>query len=316
MARKHKHEEHLNAEAWAIPYGDLVTLLLALFVVMYAMSSVNEGKYRVLSESLSEAFHGTPKSSKPIQIGDQATQGIGGAPMSPPSRPKREPAGTGTPESLRRMNEILPKTGVALPLPVATAADASRTGDREALRRIAREVEQALGELIREQLVMVQRKADHLEIEIKTDILFASGVGTVAGPARPVLDQLGRILADFPNPIRVEGHTDDMPIATAAFPSNWELSAARATSVVHVLIGAGLAPQRLSVAGFGEFQPVVANDSAANRNRNRRVVLVVLAGEEPPAGLNTTAAAEADRMPAAPAVTSAGVGQALAAAAP
>ena len=93
MAKKHKHEEHLNAEAWAIPYGDLVTLLLALFVVMYAMSSVNEGKYRVLSESLNEAFHGTPKSSRPIQIGDQPTRGVGGSPMSPPPRPRQEPAG-------------------------------------------------------------------------------------------------------------------------------------------------------------------------------------------------------------------------------
>ena len=71
MARKHKHEEHLNAEAWAIPYGDLVTLLLALFVVMYAMSSVNEGKYRVMSEAMTEAFHGTPRTLKPVQVGDK-----------------------------------------------------------------------------------------------------------------------------------------------------------------------------------------------------------------------------------------------------
>ncbi|MDP3858384.1 MAG: flagellar motor protein MotD [Stagnimonas sp.] len=280
MARKRKHEEHLNAEAWAIPYGDLVTLLLALFVVMYAMSSVNEGKYRVLSESLNEAFHGTPRSSRPIQIGEQTTHGIGGAPLSPPPRPRQEPAGTGVPNALSRLAAIPDPPGLALPLSVARPNDTARPGEREALRRIAREVEQALGDLIRDQVVTVQRKQNQLEIEIKTDILFASGVAAIAEPARPVLGKLGAILSAFPNPIRVEGYTDDMPIATAVFPSNWELSAARATSVVHVLIASGLAPQRLSVTGYGEFRPVVANDSIASRNRNRRVVLVVLAGDE------------------------------------
>lgn len=279
MARKHKHEEHLNAEAWAIPYGDLVTLLLALFVVMYAMSSVNEGKYRVLSESLNEAFHGTPRVSRPIQIGEQSAHGIGGAPAAAPSRPRREQGGTGMPDSLHGLGAVLPSAGVPLPMKERgeSAADA---GEREALRRIAHEVEAALGDLISKDIIIVRRKDNRLEIEIKTDILFASGVAAVAEPARPVLAKLGGILAQFPNRIRVEGHTDDMPIATAAFPSNWELSAARATSVVHVLIGAGLLPERLSVAGYGEFQPVVANDSAEHRNRNRRVVLVVLASED------------------------------------
>lgn len=276
MARKHKHEEHLNAEAWAIPYGDLVTLLLALFVVMYAMSSVNEGKYRVLSESLNEAFHGTPRVSRPIQVGEQSSHGIGGAPAPSPSRPRREQGGTGMPDSLHGLGAVLPSPGV--PLPVKERVD--EAGQRDALRRIAREVEAALGELISKDVVIVRRKDNRLEIEIKTDILFASGVAAIAEPARPVLVKLGGILAQFPNRIRVEGHTDDMPIATAAFPSNWELSAARATSVVHVLIGAGLLPARLSVAGYGEFQPVVANDSVEHRNRNRRVVLVVLASEE------------------------------------
>lgn len=294
MARKHKHEEHLNAEAWAIPYGDLVTLLLALFVVMYAMSSVNEGKYRVLSESLSEAFHGTPKSSRPIQIGEQATRGIGGAPMSPPTRAKGEPAGTGTPDAIRQLGRIAPPPGVAFPTPVSAPAERAQAADREVLRRIAREVEQALGALIRDDLVVVQRKRSQLEIEIKTDILFSSGVAAIADPALPVLTELGRILAQFPNPIRIEGHTDDQPIATAAYPSNWELSAARASSVLHVLVTAGLPSPRLSVTGYGEFRPLVANDSPENRNRNRRVVVLVLASEEPGAPGTTTAETEAD----------------------
>lgn len=302
MARKHKHEEHLNAEAWAIPYGDLVTLLLALFVVMYAMSSVNEGKYRVLSESLNEAFHGTPRVSRPIQIGEQSAHGIGGAPPAAPSRPRREQGGTGMPDSLHGLGAVLPSAGVPLPMKERgeSAADA---GEREALRRIAHEVEAALGDLISKDIIIVRRKDNRLEIEIKTDILFASGVAAVAEPARPVLAKLGGILAHFPNRIRVEGHTDDMPIATAAFPSNWELSAARATSVVHVLIGAGLLPEQLSVAGYGEFQPAVANDSVEHRNRNRRVVLVILASEEggDPLAVRTEATVSDSAEVAAPA---------------
>jgi len=115
-----------------------------------------------------------------------------------------------------------------------------------------------------------------LEIEINTDILFPSGAGAFAPAAEPVLDKLAEVLKPFPNPIRVEGHTDDRPIRTAAFPSNWELSAARAASVVHQFTKAGIDPLRLEIVGFGEFHPRQPNDSNENRNANRRVAILVL----------------------------------------
>lgn len=292
MARKHKHEEHLNAEAWAIPYGDLVTLLLALFVVMYAMSSVNEGKYRVMSESMNEAFHGTPRTFKPVQAGDKNLRGSGAASKIDLTRqPPKQVSIGGLHRDLQNPQVMPGVVSKALPQPQVMPAGSSgyRDGGKQALARIARAVEQAMEGLIAEKLVTVRRKATTLEIEIKTDILFDSGVAAVAPLARPVLLRLGEILKPFENPLRVEGHTDDVPIATLSYPSNWELSAARAASVVHVLLAAGVTPERLSVGGFGEYRPVADNTTAGGRNANRRVVLVVLADESTGPGLPTLA---------------------------
>ncbi|MES2682436.1 MAG: flagellar motor protein MotD [Pseudomonadota bacterium] len=282
MARKHKHEEHLNAEAWAIPYGDLVTLLLALFVVMYAMSSVNEGKYRVMSEAMSEAFHGTPRTLKPVQVGDKNERGLGAASrVDLMQRPPKQVSIAGLHRDLKNPSVVVSEIKTALPSPqnMPSGSSGYRDGGKQSLARIAKEVEKAMQGLIRQNLIVVRRKATFLEIEIKTDILFASGVAHVSTVARPVLLELGHILKPFNNPLRVEGHTDNMPIATASYPSNWELSSARAASVVHVLLDASVTPNRLSVGGFGEYQPVAENLTAQGRNANRRVVIVVLAAE-------------------------------------
>jgi chemotaxis protein MotB len=131
-----------------------------------------------------------------------------------------------------------------------------------------------------------------LEIEINTDILFPSGSGAFSSSAEPVLDKLAEVLKPFPNPIRVEGHTDDRPIHTAAFPSNWELSAARAASVVHQFTKQGIDPLRLEIVGFGEFHPRQANTSNEGRNANRRVAVLVLEAVSPTEA--TTARTTAD----------------------
>ena len=261
MARRRSHEEHSNHEAWAIPYGDLVTLLLALFVVLYSMSSVNEGKYRVLSDSLNEAFGGRPRSPSPIQIGDNPQHGAVPTLVSLLPRPGAGSGAGGTRISPLRM-----------PLP---SYGQPRGGARD-LGRMAAEVEKAMGSLVDRQLVSVRANGLRLEIEIRADILFPSGVAELSEPARPVLARIAAVLAPFPNAVRVEGHTDNLPIATRAFPSNWQLSSARAASVVALFMADGLDPKRLSVAGFGEFQPKAANDTPEGRNANRRVLIVVL----------------------------------------
>jgi len=261
MARKQKHEDHVNHEAWAIPYGDLVTLLFALFTVMYAMSSVNEGKFRVLSDAMIAAFNGAPKSMRPLNIGEPE-----------PGKGGEKPLIGITPTALIKIKN----QNTVTPIPKPQSPDVPGS-----LIRMERQVQDAMRALIDAKLITVKRESMWLEIEINTDILFPSGSGAFSSSAEPVLNKLAEVLKPFPNPIRVEGHTDDRPIHTAAFPSNWELSAARAASVVHQFTQEGIDPLRLEIVGFGEFHPRQANTSAEGRNANRRVAVLVLEAVAP-----------------------------------
>jgi Flagellar motor protein len=274
MARRHKHEEHTNHEAWAIPYADLLTLLLAFFVVMYAMSSINEGKYRVLSDSLVAAFRGAPRTLEPIQVGEK-TQGSGAdIHMTIVQQAMLE----GQPREL-----LAPI--VDSPIIRERSGQSPRSARHaEALESVALEVERAMAGLIEKELIVVRRQGMWVEVEIRTDILFPSGVATLSPDAVRILEQLAETLKPFPNPIRVEGHTDNVPINTRAFPSNWELSAARAASVVHLFMKEGIEPNRLAVIGLGEYRPRATNATAEGRNSNRRVVLVILSADDKPEG--------------------------------
>lgn len=310
MARRHKHEEHTNHEAWAIPYGDLITLLLAFFVVMYAMSSVNEGKYRVLSDSLVAAFRGSPKTLQPIQVGDKSRGSGADIHMSIVQQAMLE----GEPREMFQ-HIVEAQTGKQANSTVATPSNnpddkgtiSVRHADEAAeLDKVADQVEQAMSELIQKDLIVVRRHGVWVEVEIRTDILFPSGVATLTPNAADVLKQLAQTLKPFPNPIRVEGHTDNRPISTMAFPSNWELSAARAASVVHLFMEQGMDPARLAVIGLGEYRPTHPNDTPDGRNANRRVVLVILGGNGMPEGNyagqrgDISAQAEPATDPAAP----------------
>ncbi|RYZ65523.1 MAG: flagellar motor protein MotD, partial [Proteobacteria bacterium] len=180
--RRHRHEEHSNHESWAIPYGDLVTLLLAFFVVMYAISSVNDGKYRVLSDSLVEAFQGTPRTNEPIQVGEKA-------------------AGTGASTQVSVIQQAIldsqPRNLINTPGPPGGAEDAAL-----AIRRTGEQIELALGSLIDADLLTVKRKGAWIEVEIRTDILFGSGSAVLSQAASPVLSQVAATLKPLPNLLR------------------------------------------------------------------------------------------------------------------
>jgi chemotaxis protein MotB len=238
MARHKKHEEHENHERWAIPYGDLVTLLLAFFVVMYSISQVNEGKYRVVSDSLNAAFRGEPTTVAPIEIGRPAATTLA-API------------VQLPNDMKLM----------------------------AMRQLAAQAEQAMAPLIMQGLVDVQSRDGKLTIAIRSDILFTSGSAALSAESQPVIRLLGEVLGGFAVDIRVEGHTDNVPVVGGQYASNWELSSARAVSVVKLLIDDGVAPARLSAVGYGEFHPALPNSTPDGRNANRRVVLAVEATE-------------------------------------
>jgi chemotaxis protein MotB len=271
--QRRKHEEHANHEAWAIPYADLLTLLLAFFVVMYAISSVNAGKYRVLSDSLFAAFRGAPRTMEPIQVGDrqvgtgadmQATV-VQQAMLQGHAQSRLAPVAVET--GLSRTSGDS-QTGLKLPSQAAAAA--------AALSHLADQIEAAMSGLVKKDMVTVRRNDFWIEVEMRTDVLFPSGSAQLATGAVDVIEQLGSVLAPFPNPVRVEGHTDNVPIKTAVFFSNWELSAARAGSVVRVLANHGVAPERLAVIGYGEQRPAQPNITSQGRNANRRVIVVIL----------------------------------------
>ncbi|GLQ99889.1 flagellar motor protein MotD [Dyella mobilis] len=273
--RRHKHEEHANHEAWVIPYADLLTLLLALFVVLYAMSSVNTTKYRALAQAISSAFNGSRAVIQPVT----------------PSAPSSTPVPTTKPAPIPRSplaQMLLPRLTQHIDTPNSTPGtptDQNKTKQSEEqqnLDRIRNEVERALQPLIDKNLVSVRRTPNWLEIEIRTDILFPSGVATLSPTANQVLTSLGDILAPFANPLRVEGYTDDVPIDTAVYPSNWELSAARAASVARLFAQHGVEPERLGIVGWGQYRPAADNDSVDGRNKNRRVLVVVLSDKAAP----------------------------------
>ena len=271
MARKRRHEEHENHERWLISYADFITLLFAFFVVMYSVSSVNEGKYRVLSESLTAAFRSPAKSMQPVQMGTPAK-----SPLHDNVAVKQAP----TPV-------MLPNIPVPKPKPPLAGPDKGQGkaagGDRaeRTLDAIAKEIEQAMGDLIRAGLVKVRRNPHAVEVEINTNVLFPTGSATLTPPARAVVNQLANVLRGFTHSIHVEGFTDDLPISSALFPSNWELSAGRAASVVHLFTEAGIAPERMVAMGYGQYRPVADNGTPEGRTRNRRVVLVIQATSAP-----------------------------------
>ncbi|MFD0738969.1 flagellar motor protein MotD [Lysobacter koreensis] len=307
MARKHQHEDHVNHEAWAIPYGDLVTLLLAFFVVMYSISSVNEGKYRAVSDALSSAFGGTPRTISPLQLGQAQQRGSAFDRPSPQTAGGKSGPAAASPVTLVRVKQALdmPTFGKQTRTQ-ATAQAAAQRALRERdqqLNSLGTKIQHALTELVRQKLVTVRRGRTFLEVEIQSDILFASGVAEPSAVATATVRKLAAVLHGAPNALRVEGYTDDRPIRTAQFLSNWELSAARAASVVHVLAAEGVNAQRMAVVGYGEHQPIADNTTDAGRNANRRVLLVILAAPQGPDAVpetGPTIALEPQPAPEAP----------------
>ncbi|MBC9250453.1 flagellar motor protein MotD [Pseudomonas alcaligenes] len=243
MARRRHHEEHENHERWLVSYADFITLLFAFFVVMYSISSINEGKYKVLSESLVGVFSEPERSTKPIAVGDE--------------RPH-------TTEPDRSMVEDNPNSTTAIDSPGA-----------DPLQEIASSVQEAFGDLINSNQLTVRGNELWIEIELNSSLLFPSGDAVPNDMAFTLVEKVAKILAPYQNPVHIEGFTDNQPISSAQFPSNWELSTARAASIVRMLAADGVDPARMAAVGYGEFQPVADNATAEGRARNRRVVLVI-----------------------------------------
>ena len=258
MARKRAPEEHENHERWLVSYADFITLLFAFFVVMYSISSVNEGKFRVLSHSLVASFSSQSRSLNPVQFGTASTS----LPISPASL-NRTPIKLDLPESMEKGAIKVDQPEIARESPE--------------INEIGQKVNNALNELLKTELVSVRKSENWLEIEINSKVLFSSGSSDLSPSARPMLRALSNVLKGRKNKIHVEGFTDNLPIKNSIYPSNWELSAARSATVVRLFATYGITPTNLASIGFGQYQPKVANDTPEGRSTNRRVVIVVIA---------------------------------------
>jgi chemotaxis protein MotB len=271
MARRHRHEEHENHERWLVSYADFITLLFAFFVVMYAISSVNEGKYRVLSDSLENTFgESPPQTLEPIQVGELAR--MPEVDLADPHADRKESSEP----------PIIKLEGPGLkPVPIQDGDPGAVNEQRKQknIDRIAEELTQALSPLIEAELIEVRKKDKWVEVEMKSHVLFEIGSARLSATAIPLLGRLAQVLSRFGNPIRVEGFTDDIPISTPVYPSNWELSAARAASVVNLFSTQSIYPERMAAIGYGEQRPIADNNTNEGRQKNRRVVIVVSAEE-------------------------------------
>jgi chemotaxis protein MotB len=265
MARKQKHEEHENHERWLVSYADFITLLFAFFVVMYSLSAINEGRFRILAESLKAAFQSKPMHYEPIPLGNITRPEI----LSTPDL-RHNP---GIPQSMTLVRDPFPQQR-------RMAGLSNSAGPTRTMREIADKMAQALAPLIEKDLVTVRRFRQWLEVEIKSNVLFPSGSARLQPDAIPVLRRIAGILHEYPNNrVQIEGFTDNVPIRTAAFPSNWELSTARSISVVRLFSAEGVNPARLAALGYGEHRPASPNDTEEGRRKNRKVVLVILADD-------------------------------------
>ena len=242
-------------ERWLLTYADMITLLVALFIVLWSMSSVNTSKFEEVKESFAEAF------SNKVHTGGSSVMETGGqssapSPWTEPAKP--DPAPSPYTES---------QTG---------GGSAVAKAEQEDFRKLKAELDREIEKLGLHEQIETAVDSRGLAIKLKTDgLLFASGSADIQGPAVGVLQKVGGVLRkDTEHDLRVEGHTDDVPVS-GAYPSNWELSTARASAVVRTLLGVGIDEKRFSAAGFADLHPIETNATDAGRAENRRVEIVL-----------------------------------------
>ncbi len=261
MSRRKRKHAHANHERWLVSYADFITLLFAFFVVLYASSQVDQRKVGKLALAIQIAF-----------------QEMGVFPASTTQIPLNfnDPMPFSTVQSIKNV-ENTEQLGSVSPSPTDALAGASEETDLSTLRG---ELEQALrGEIALHQ-VSLHREEEGLVISLREFGFFDSGSATIKPQALPALDRIASILAIRTCKLRIEGHTDNIPIHTVQMASNWDLSTARATALIQVLIqDHGFAPERLSAAGYAQYHPVASNLMPQGRAQNRRVDIVILTSQ-------------------------------------
>ena len=238
----------VNHERWLVSYADFITLLFAFFVVLYAFAKADERKQAQVSQAIDNAFRslGVLSNAKAETPPEQNAFTATGLPSSPPA--------TIAGESVLTPGKV-----------------------KEDLDHIRKKLQQSLAKQIAEHTVTINMGRDGLVISLREAGFFDSGSAVPHPEASATLRRIAEALGMMPYDVRVEGHTDNLPIHNGQFDSNWELSSARATHIARLLLSLhSIPPDRLSAAGYAEFHPLAGNDTAEGRATNRRVDLVIL----------------------------------------
>jgi chemotaxis protein MotB len=277
--RHHEEEEHENHERWLVSYADMLTLLFCLFVVLFAMSQVDKAKFAALASGLASSF-GTPVSANDSSTGTQPSV-LDGLP-----KPVDIAAGVGqtkTSQGLSQQQLDAAAAQAALQRAQNVQAEAKKTYDQLAAARA--QIEQALAKAGLSGAVTYQIDERGLVVHVIADnVLFDSAQATLRPEGARLLDAVAPTLEGLPNQVRVEGHANIQPVdPRGPWPSNWELSAYRATTVLRHLSGDGVPDARMSAAGYGSTQPLVPYTDPTAMSVNRRVDIVVLSTASPEA---------------------------------
>jgi chemotaxis protein MotB len=277
--RRKRAPAHTNHERWLVSYADFITLLFAFFVVLYASSQVDQKKVGKLALAIQVAF-----------------QELGVFPASATQIPLdiNDPMPFSTVQAVQNVKRNT-ELGRITSSPEDSLAATSEQTDLAALQN---ELREALRKEIALHEVALHRETDGLVVSLQDFGFFDSGSATIKPESLSALDRIASILAIRTYRLRIEGHTDNIPIHTAQMASNWELSTARATALVRVLIiGHSFAPERLSAAGYAEYHPVASNSTAQGRAQNRRVDIVILSAPAPVATPSSLPAPDSDAKP-------------------
>jgi chemotaxis protein MotB len=255
MALKKEPEKHVNHERWLVSYADFITLLFAVFTTLYAMSQTDKKKVEEIMQSLQQSFGMTTAGAPSPRINVIPSQTINIVPTIKPE--------------------------IALMPPGRTRSGQVKTrADEKDFRQIKSSIEAYLVKQGAQNKVSISITRRGLIVSLKEAGFFDSGQAQIRPEAYELINTIAEAMTQYNNPLRIEGHTDNVPISTSQFPSNWELSAARATNgLKYLLKHFDIDPDKISATGYGEFRPIADNSTAEGRAKNRRVDLVMLSTE-------------------------------------
>jgi chemotaxis protein MotB len=269
--RNRTPKEKANHERWMISYADMLTLLLAFFILLWSAATVNKSKLMQEAAGMLEAFEGTPPMLVSMPSSSHGLEQAAPDPVPRPVASTQAPAPQVKQPPARQEQQILSHAEQKRLQPML-----------EAMKKLKQSLEQLLAPEIAQQQIALMDQPLSLRIRLNAQILFPSGQATLTPDAQTLLNPLADTLAKLPSGylITVQGYTDDRPIRTAAFSSNWDLSTARSVSVVHLFRARDVPGENLSAEGFSEFRPVAENDTEAGRAANRRVEILITAPKD------------------------------------